>query len=141
MFKFSRSVLAVLAVTTGLSGCASLSQKPQWQQAKATAANGWNEIRDSFGRLVKVPQPLTVNDYVQACVTRSRLVDPQLAGQVIESPRYALITLQQRESMRPMNGGELCIINKVTQVVDLTAIDNLRFLPQPVMTPMAQNRR
>lgn len=117
------------------SGCATVQQwqqRPGWQKAQATATQGLNEVRDAFGRLINPADPMTAADYAAACVERSRLARPAVSGQVIDSPRYALVTLQQLGQTAPMSSGELCIVNKVTQIIDVTAVDNLRFLPQPV---------
>lgn len=69
----------------------------------------------------------SLRDYQTTCLQASRLMDPVIAGKVIETPRYALITLQRKSSPVVM-GGELCIINKITHHREVTSVDNLTFL-------------
>ncbi|MEC7121254.1 MAG: hypothetical protein VXW65_15315 [Pseudomonadota bacterium] len=75
----------------------------------------------------------TFQDYPATCLAKSRLPQPSMVGQVIDTPRYAMITLERAD--RKIMGGELCIINKITQHVEITAIQDLQFLtpsqPQP----------
>jgi len=71
----------------------------------------------------------SMQDYEAACLAHSRLSHPARAGNVIHTPRYALVTLQRQDNV--LMGGELCIVNKVTHSIELTAVDTLQFVPKP----------
>lgn len=75
----------------------------------------------------------TLHDYQGACLEKSKLGTPQMVGQIIDTPHYALITLQKTDP-KPM-GGELCIVNKVTHHVEVTAVNDLQFIEQNMPKP------
>ncbi len=64
---------------------------------------------------------------LQACLAQSQLKTPVPAGKTIETPHYTLITLQK--SADDIKAGEMCIIDKSKSTVEITAIDDLQFLP------------
>jgi hypothetical protein len=74
----------------------------------------------------------SLHDYQAECLAKSRLHQPQLSGNVINTPRYALVTLQRASNI--MTGGELCIVNKITHSVEITAIDNLEYIPHSTVS-------
>lgn len=69
----------------------------------------------------------SLHDYQAKCLAKSSLHQPQLSGSLINTPRYALVTLQREANV--LSGGELCIVNKITHSVEITAIDNLEYIP------------
>ncbi|WP_162818158.1 hypothetical protein [Aquirhabdus parva] len=64
---------------------------------------------------------------LQACLAQSHLQSPVPAGKTIETPHYTLITLQKNGE--DIKAGEMCIIDKAKNTVEITAIDDLQFLP------------
>lgn len=70
----------------------------------------------------------SIQDYPAACLAHSRLSQPMVIGQVIDTPRYAMITLAKKQQQTEVMGGELCILNKVSHHIEITAVDDLRFI-------------
>jgi|GEM_PF-2800594 len=77
----------------------------------------------------------SIQDYPAACLAESKLNQPIVVGQVIDTPRYAMITLAKQQQQAQVMGGELCIINKVNHHIEITAIDDLRFV-RPINNPL-----
>lgn len=71
----------------------------------------------------------TLPNYQKDCLTKSRLDYPSAVGEIINTPHYALITLQR--AGQNIKAGEMCIINKTTHTIEITAIDDLQFLSIP----------
>jgi hypothetical protein len=71
----------------------------------------------------------TLPNYQKDCLAKSRLDHPTAVGEIINTPHYALITLQR--SGQNIKAGEMCIINKTTHTIEITAIDDLQFLSLP----------
>lgn len=68
------------------------------------------------------------------CLKYSSYHRPQVSGKIIDTPTYMLITMMNQDDTidhknnpKPSKG-ELCIVNKALGVVQITAIDRLRFL-------------
>lgn len=87
-------------------------------------------FRSLYTQLPWAQHHQSMQDYEAACLAHSRLLQPARAGNVIHTPRYALVTLQRQDNV--LMGGELCIVNKVTHSIELTAVDTLQFVPKPV---------
>lgn len=71
----------------------------------------------------------TLPNYQKDCLAKSRLDNPAAVGEIINTPHYALITLQR--AGQSIKAGEMCIINKKTHTIEITAIDDLQFLSLP----------
>lgn len=71
----------------------------------------------------------TLPNYQKDCLAKSRLDHPSAVGEIINTPHYALITLQRAD--QSIKAGEMCIINKKTHTIEITAIDDLQFLSIP----------
>jgi hypothetical protein len=72
----------------------------------------------------------------EACLAHSRLLEARAVGKTIESPHYTLITLESASN--PQGMGELCIQDKVSGRIELTAVADLQFLtalPQAPVQP------
>lgn len=65
----------------------------------------------------------------QICKQYSQYSKPVVSGQIIETTNYILVTMINQPQAKKSEG-ELCIINKTTQLAEITAIDALRFLAQ-----------
>lgn len=76
-----------------------------------------------------------IRDYPAACLAQSKLYQPIVVGQVIDTPRYAMVTLAKQQQPAELMGGELCIFNKINQHIEITAVDDLRFI-----APSAHNQ-
>lgn len=71
----------------------------------------------------------TLPNYQKDCLAKSRLEHAVAVGEIINTPHYALITLQR--AGLSIKAGEMCIINKKTHTIEITAIDDLQFLSLP----------
>lgn len=69
----------------------------------------------------------SIQDYPTACLAQSKMSQPIVVGQVIDTPRYAMITLAKKQQQAQLMGGELCILNKITHHIEITAVDDIRF--------------
>ena len=63
---------------------------------------------------------------VMECQTRSRFTTPYVAGEVIQSDSYALISMSAEPPANTQKG-ELCIIDKRSGRIEITATDQLSF--------------
>ncbi|GAC1370219.1 MAG: hypothetical protein NVS3B3_04830 [Aquirhabdus sp.] len=86
-------------------------------------------ISPSDFRMSSIIGKPTLPNYHKDCLAKSRLENPAAVGEIINTPHYALITLQ-REG-QSIKAGEMCIINKTTHTIEITAIDDLQFLSLP----------
>ncbi len=132
-------ILAVLTVSTllfSLSGCQHLhlikknsdqaaAQVATAEQTDAATSHAPHVLRklwaEQFGQT-------SIQDYPAACLAQSKLNQPIVVGQVIDTPRYAMITLAKQQQQTQLMGGELCIVNKISHHVEITAVDDLRFV-------------
>ena len=132
-------ILAVLTVSTllfSLSGCQNLhlikknsdhaaAQVATAEQTDAATSHAPHVLRklwaEQFGQT-------SIQDYPAACLAQSKLNQPIVVGQVIDTPRYAMITLAKQQQQTQLMGGELCIVNKISHHVEITAVDDLRFV-------------
>lgn len=105
-----RKVWMLPVVVMGLSACQSGPIRPDAQWLP------WNQARTGIAQ-AEAPQ---------ACIAHSRLHQPQVSGKVINSPHYTLITLESNAATPAM--GELCIHDKVSGRIEITAIADLQFL-------------
>ena len=80
-------------------------------------------------RMSTISGPQTLPNYQKDCLAKSRLDHPTAVGEIINTPHYALITLQR--AGQNIKAGEMCIINKTTHTIEITAIDDLQFLSLP----------
>lgn len=72
-------------------------------------------------------QPITNQQSYAKCLANSSYKHPNISGQLIETPSYILITLVNQKN--PIKSrGELCIIHKASASVEITAVNELRFL-------------
>lgn len=113
-----------------LTGCQHLHLTPNDAEVAPTH-HGRNPLAPMLGRL-KVDQGHSLHDYAKACLDKSRLADPTVVGNIIHTPNYALVTLQKNQ--QAVMGGELCIVNKITHRIEVTAVDDLQFLQQTGQT-------
>ena len=97
----------------------------------ATAAQGRNPLTQLWSRHFGQS---SMQDYPTACLAESKLNQPIVVGQVIDTPRYAMITLAKQQQQAQVMGGELCILNKITHHIEITAVDDLRFIT-PISSP------
>lgn len=61
------------------------------------------------------------------CMLKSSFSKPKVSGQVIDTPNYMLVTLINAQHASDTNG-ELCIIDKQAGQVEITRVNQLRFL-------------
>lgn len=145
------SFVGLLGCTFVLTGCQHLHLTPtaaptteaatETPKAKpsdvATNSTVTSKVKGAFTSLyTQLPWAKNneaMHDYVAACLAQSRLYQPVLAGNVIHTARYALVTLQRQDNV--LMGGELCIVNKITHTVEVTAVDTLQFVPKPTQAP------
>lgn len=80
-------------------------------------------------RMSNILSKPTLPNYQKDCLAKSRLDNPSAVGEIINTPHYALITLQR--AGQSIKAGEMCIINKKTNTIEITAIDDLQFLSIP----------
>lgn len=80
-------------------------------------------------RMSMISGQQSLANYQKDCLEKSRLDHPTAVGEIINTPHYALITLQ-RAGLN-IKAGEMCIINKTTHSIEITAIDDLQFLTIP----------
>lgn len=80
-------------------------------------------------RMSMISGKQTLPNYQKDCLAKSRINNPAAVGEIINTPHYALITLQR--AGQNINAGEVCIINKATHTIEITAIDDLQFLSLP----------
>lgn len=83
-------------------------------------------------RMSMISGQQTLVNYQKDCLAKSHLDNPSAVGEIINTPHYALITLQR--AGQNIKAGEMCIINKETQTIEITAIDDLQFLALPADT-------
>lgn len=114
-----------------LSGCQHLHLTPNDDDAQATQRGATNPLAPMLNRL-KSDQGNSLHDYATACIQKSRLTAPSVVGNIIHTPNYALVTLQKNQ--QAVMGGELCIVNKITHRIEVTAVDDLQFLQQTGQT-------
>ncbi len=109
-----------------LTGCQHLHLTPNDAEVAPTH-HGRNPLAPMLSHL-KSDQGNSLHDYATACIQKSRLTAPSVVGNIIHTPNYALVTLQKNQ--QAVMGGELCIVNKVTHRIEVTAVDDLQFLQQ-----------
>ena len=63
---------------------------------------------------------------VMECQTRSRFTTPYVAGEVIQSDSYALISMSAEPPANTQKG-ELCIVDKRSGNIEITSTDQLSF--------------
>lgn len=80
-------------------------------------------------RMSNIMSNATLPNYQKDCLAKSRLESPVAVGEIINTPHYALITLQR--AGQSIKAGEMCIIDKKTHTIEITAIDDLQFLSIP----------
>ncbi len=108
-----RALLTTAALALFLSGCQNgpipgpIRPDAQWLP--------WN---------LNKPQPNL--DPASSCLSHSRLYQPTTAGKAIDTPTYTLITLEPQQAVR--GAGELCIVDKVSGRLEITAVNDLQFL-------------
>lgn len=88
----------------------------------ATAVQKNNAVQDTRHPAAK---SLFVTAQSQ-CLQQSQYKKPRVSGQIIETPRYLLVTLMNNAAKSAT--GELCIVNKSTQHIEITPVNKLRFL-------------
>lgn len=123
-----------IGCAVALGGCQQLHLKtPEWlkaqQHAAATTSDHADSSNPSISMLQRIKQhysPKMLHDFTSACLEKSRLYQPSVVGQIIDSPSYALVTVQK--TSQSVRGGELCIVNKINHRVEVTAIDDLQFM-------------
>ena len=133
-------ILAVLTLSTllfSLSGCQNLHLiKKNSDHAAAQAATIPQQTDNATSHAPHLLRKLwaeqfgqtSIQDYPAACLAQSKLNQPIVVGQVIDTPRYAMITLAKQQQQTQLMGGELCIVNKISHHVEITAVDDLRFV-------------
>jgi hypothetical protein len=132
------SLIGLLGFLSLSTGCQHLHLTPAASSSTASVAislptvSRADKIKGSFlslyAQLPWTQDHQSMTHYEAACVAQSRLYQPVRAGNVINTPRYALVTLQRQDNV--IMGGELCIVNKVTHSIELTAVDTLQFVPR-----------
>ena len=113
-----------------LSGCQHIQLTPN-DDAQAAQNRAINPLVPMLSHL-KADQGSSLHDYATACIQKSRLTAPSVVGNIIHTPNYALVTLQKNQ--QAVMGGELCIVNKITHRIEVTAVDDLQFLQQTGQT-------
>ncbi len=149
MTSSSVKLFTLVCCSLSVTGCANMREAPPPPngapliQGNMPAPVTFSEHVNHFKEAVKTQtqslsqelpwhkQPeLTRAGYEQLCLAKSRLYHPQIAGKIIETPHYALVTLQKAGNYA--NGlarqGELCVTDKITQRTEITALDDLRYL-------------
>ena len=121
-----RIVTAMLAaaLSLGLSGCQHLNLMKTQSTASTDTATPPTLLR----QLLASHRGESIQDYPAACLAQSKLSQPNVVGQVIDTPRYAMLTLAKQQQPSEVMGGELCILNKITHHIEITAVDDLRFI-------------
>lgn len=120
------TVVMTSILLLGLSGCqhihlmnsSSTQNLPSAQHTPKPLTKLWTR---HFGQT-------SIQDYPAACLGESKLNQPTVVGQVIDTPRYAMLTLAKQQQQAQVMGGELCILNKITHHIEITAVDDLRFI-------------
>jgi hypothetical protein len=115
----SLSIMSVLLLT----GCQHIHLTPN--DTSSLNNTQQNPLRPAIQNL-QYDQGHSLHDYAAACIAKSHLIQPTLAGNIIHTPNYALVTLQKSD--QAVMGGELCIINKINHRLEITAINDLQFL-------------
>lgn len=142
------AMLAASALLLNLGGCQHLHlMKKDPDQQTSPAADTPEQTDDHLLKLKQTVSrfwtqqfgPASIQDYPAACLAQSKLNQPIVVGQVIDTPRYAMITLAKQHQQSQVMGGELCIFNKINHHIEITAVDDLRFVTpttsQPENTP------
>lgn len=121
-----RIVIAMLTVSLalGLSGC----QHLHLMKTESTASTDTATPPTLLRQLLAGQRGESIQDYTAACLAQSKLSQPNVVGQVIDTPRYAMLTLAKQQQPSEVMGGELCILNKITHHIEITAVDDLRFI-------------
>jgi len=68
----------------------------------------------------------SIDKLVMECQTRSRFTTPYVAGEVIQSDSYALISMSAEPPANSQKG-ELCIVDKRHGNIEITSTDELSF--------------
>lgn len=142
------TILATSTLLLSVSGCQHVHLMKKNPERHTSLATNIPEKTDDH--LLKLKQtvsqfwtqqfgPASIQDYPAACLAQSKLNQPIVVGQVIDTPRYAMITLAKQHQQSQIMGGELCIFNKINHHIEITAVDDLRFVTptssQPENTP------
>ena len=138
------TLLTTTLLLLGLGGCQHLqlmSTTPD--QTTASAANMDTKAESPQPQYGSVLRQFwtaqfgqdSIQDYPAACLAQSQLSQAIVVGQVIDTPRYAMITLAKQQQQAQLMGGELCIVNKISHHVEITAVDDLRFVT-PASNPL-----
>jgi len=133
-----RLVTAVLATSLGfaLSGCQHIHLM-NTTSTTSTTAEAQPQPTLLRQLLAHHAGGQSIQDYPAACLAHSKLNQPMVIGQVIDTPRYAMLTLAKQHQPTEVMGGELCILNKINHHVEITAVDDLRFMT-PTHSTVAQ---
>ena len=116
------------ALTLGLSGCQHLNLL----KTEPTAHKEMQTQPTLLNQLLHRTSGRSIQDYPAACLAQSKLNQPTVVGQVIDTPRYAMLTLAKQQHLTQVMGGELCIVNKINHHIEITAVDDLRFIAPAV---------
>lgn len=124
-----RLVTAVLATSLGivLSGCQHIHLM-NTESTTGTTTEAQSQptlLRQLLNRHIGGQ---SIQDYPAACLAHSKLRQPMVVGQVIDTPRYAMLTLAKQQQPTEVMGGELCILDKINHHIEITAVDDLRFM-------------
>ena len=68
----------------------------------------------------------TTEELVMECQTRSQFTTPYVAGDIIQSKSYALVSMTA-EPPAITQKGELCIVDKRSGYIEITSTDQLSF--------------
>ncbi len=90
-------------------------------------------------RLSMISGQSSLSNYQKDCLAKSQFNNAVAVGEIINTTHYALITLQR--SGQNAKAGEMCIINKITHNIEITAIDDLQFLSIPTETKSSDSNQ